>query len=237
VDSSGPGTRQSRRRILIVEDNAELSFGLQMNLEIEGYEVLVEGDGAQALTLLESFRPDLIILDIMLPGLDGFQLLKHWRERDDDTRVLVLSAKGAETDRVTAFRLGADDYVTKPFSLLELLERIKRQLYRLDAAGERDATIVLGSARIDFAARTVTRDGVVTQLPPKEFALLSALLDARGSVLTKSAILATVWGHRAAVRTNTVEYHLSALRRKIEDDPRHPKHILTVTKAGYRLQL
>lgn len=231
-------SRSTSPRILIVEDNADLAFGLRMNLEIEGYVVLIETDGRKALPLPVSFRPDLIVLDLMLPGIDGFQLLRRWRELDSRTRVIVLSAKDGEANRVTALRLGADDYVAKPFSLLEFLERVKRQLYRLGGSAETGArTLTLGEAHIDLAARTVVRRGVVTQLTHREFELLSALLDADGAVMSKQSILAVVWGHKAAVRTNTVEYHISSLRRKLENDPRDPKHILTVNRSGYRLQL
>jgi DNA-binding response OmpR family regulator len=229
-------TRTAARRVLVVEDSPDLAFGLKLNLELEGYEVVAEGNGAQALPLLHRFRPDLVILDIMLPELDGLELLSQWRATDSHTRVIVLSAKAEETDRVTALRLGADDYVTKPFSLMELLERVRRQLYRHDPSRAGGRTVLLGSAAIDLAARSIERDGIVTPLSPKEFALLSALLEAGGAVLSKKAILETVWGHRTAIRTNTVEYHISSLRRKIENDPRSPKHILTASKAGYRLQ-
>ena len=229
---------ERRHRILIVEDNATLAYGLKLNLEVDGHEVHVEGDGAAALSIPDAFRPDLIILDIMLPGLDGFELLRRWRLSGISTRVIILSAKAATDDRVKGLRLGADDYVTKPFQILELLERVARQLDRLESTPAQVARIVaVGDARVDMSARLVIRGTEVVALPPKEYALFTALLDAHGAAVAKQSLLETVWGHKAPVRTNTVEYHVSGLRRKVELNPRTPKHILTVSKFGYRLQL
>lgn len=236
VPSLAPPER--RHRILIIEDDDTLAYGLRLNLELDGHEVLVEGDGAAALSIPDDFRPDLIILDIMLPGLDGFELLRLWRLSGISTRVIILSAKAAADDRVTGLRLGADDYVTKPFHILELLERVARQLGRLELAPAHVARIVaVGDARVDMSARVVMRGTEAVALTPKEYALFTALLDAQGAAVAKQTLLENVWGHKVAVQTNTVEYHVTGLRRKIELNPRTPKHILTVSKFGYRLQL
>lgn len=224
-----------RPRVLVVEDDPGLAFGLQMNLEIEGYEVLVEGDGLQALSVRESFRPDLVLLDLMLPGLDGIELLRRWRELDPSTRIIILSARVDEVDRLTGLRLGADDYVTKPFSLAELLARVGLQLRRREQQPGNQGVIWIGRASVDLGARTVTRGRRVTHLTPKEFALLSSLYKHRDSTVSKQVLLREVWGHRAAVVTNTVQVHIMSLRRKIEADSSNPEFIVTVSKTGYRL--
>ncbi len=224
-------------RVLVVQDDSDLAFGLKLDLEVEGLEVCVEGDGSNALSLPSSFHPDVIILDIMLPGLDGFELLRRWRMNDRATRIIILSARSAEADRVAGLRLGADDYITKPFSVLELIERVKNQLRRASSDQRADGRILwIGETSVDLKARTVRRGRNTWQIGPKEFALLSALVDAEGAILSRRVLLETVWEHKAAVDTNTVDYHVSTLRRKLEADPSHPRHLLTVRKAGFRLQ-
>jgi DNA-binding response OmpR family regulator len=226
------------KAILIVEDNADLAYGLRNNLEIEGYEVDVARDGPSGLIHARSLRPDLVILDLMLPGLDGYRVLKTLRDDGFDMPVLILTAHGHEADKVRGFRLGADDYVTKPFGLLELMARVGALLRR---AGRRHAPAdmprdVFGAIEIDPATRSVHRDGAVVALTPMEFDLLIALLKRRGSVASRLELLQEVWGHSSAVLTRTVDTHIAELRRKLEVDPSDPEHILTVRKAGYRLQ-
>jgi two-component system, OmpR family, alkaline phosphatase synthesis response regulator PhoP len=222
--------------ILIVEDNADLAYGLQNNLEIEGYDVDVAGDGPSGLTQARSRRPDLVILDLMLPGLDGYRVLKTLRDEGHDMPVLILTAHGQEADKVRGFRLGADDYVTKPFGLLELMARvgalIRRTSRRPVAAGARET---FGAIAVDPATRTVTRDDEAVPLTPMEFDLLLALVRRRGAVASRIELLQEVWGHSSAVLTRTVDTHIAELRRKLERDPAAPEHILTVRKAGYRL--
>jgi DNA-binding response OmpR family regulator len=224
--------------ILIVEDNADLAYGLRNNLEIEGYEVDVARDGPSGLTRARSSRPDLVILDLMLPGLDGYRVLKTLRDDGLDMPVLILTAHGQEADKVRGFRLGADDYVTKPFGLLELMARVGALLRR---SGRRRAPTdipreAFGTIEIDPATRSVYRDGVAVALTPMEFDLLIALLHRRGSVASRLELLQEVWGHSSAVLTRTVDTHIAELRRKLEEDPAVPEHILTVRKAGYRLR-
>ncbi len=225
-------------RILVVEDNNDLAFGLRNNLEIEGYEVQVESNGRLGLTKAKDDKPDLIILDLMLPGLDGFRFLRELRGSGSDIPVLILTARGEEADKVRGLKLGADDYVTKPFGVLELLARVEAVLRR----GERDGRMSqlpeverLGDVVVDQATRTVTRGGKAVALTPKEFDLLVALLRRRGAVASRIDLMQEVWGYSSAVVSRTIDTHIAELRRKLEHTPSAPKHILTVRKLGYRL--
>jgi two-component system alkaline phosphatase synthesis response regulator PhoP len=230
-------------RILVVEDNADLAYGLQNNLEIEGYEVRVAEDGETGLKRARAWEPDLIILDLMLPDLDGYRVLQHLRKDGVHTPVLILTARGEESDKVLGFRLGADDYVTKPFGVLELLARVEAILRRVrlgpttevKASGEGEV-VLFGTIAVDARARIVLRDGEEVALTPKELDLLLALIRREGAVASRLDLLKEVWGHRAAVVSRTVDTHISELRRKLEDEPSNPEHILTVHKAGYRFQ-
>jgi two-component system, OmpR family, alkaline phosphatase synthesis response regulator PhoP len=234
------------RRILIVEDNPDLAFGLRNNLEIEGYEAFVEPDGVAGLEAARRERPDLIILDLMMPGLDGYRVLRALREEGLQTPVLILSARGEEADKVRGFRHGADDFVTKPFSLLELLARVEALLRRAAARAEptpagADAggteQYRFGHVVVDAERQQVTRAGEAVQLTHREFSLLLALVRRNGAVASRYELMKEAWGHRTAVLSRTVDTHIGELRRKLEDDPAHPAHIVTVRKTGYRLQL
>ncbi len=228
-------------RVLLVEDNADLAYGLQNNLEIEGYEVRVAEDGETGLKRARAWGPDLIILDLMLPDLDGYRVLQHLRGDGIETPVLILTARGEESDKVLGFRLGADDYVTKPFGVLELLARVEAILRRSrvpeTSGGElfkEDGVFEFGSIALDPKARIVKKGGAEVPLTPKELDLLLALIRKGGAVVSRLDLLKEVWGHRAAVVSRTVDTHISELRRKLEDEPSNPTHILTVHKAGYR---
>lgn len=223
-------------RILIVEDNARLAYGLRNNLEIDGHEVEVAEDGSRGLESAASWRPDLVILDLMLPKMNGFQVLRSLREKGSGVPVLVLSAKGEEVDKVMGFRLGADDYVTKPFGVLELLARVSAILRRTRPDENPVQVESFGSIEIRLEHRLVLRDGQEVRLTPKEFDLLVALVRRRGAVATRVALLREVWGHRAAVLSRTVDTHIAELRRKLEEHPGKPRHILTVHRYGYRLR-
>ncbi len=227
-------------RILLVEDNPDLAFGLQNNLEIEGYEVVVAPDGNEGLSRARSVKPDLVILDLMLPGLDGFRVLRALREEKREMPVLILTARGEESDKVRGLRLGADDYVTKPFGVLELLARVEALLRRAgngsSGARAKPAVERFGEIEVDPATRTVLRGGKPVYLTPMEFDLLCALVGRRGVVASRLELMREVWGHQAAVLSRTVDTHVAELRRKLERDPSNPRHILTVRKAGYRLQ-
>ena len=225
-------------RVLIVEDNQDLAFGLRNNLEIEGYSVDVAEDGPSGLAAARRLQPDLVVLDLMIPGIDGYRVLRQLREDGLNMPVLILTAKGEEADKVLGFRLGADDYVTKPFGVLELLARVGALLRRTrpPVADAAPLTERFGDVEIDMATRTVRRNGSPVAVTPMEFDLLVALVRRKGAVASRIQLLAEVWGHSSAVLTRTVDTHIGELRRKLEDDPANPRHILTVRKAGYRLQ-
>ena len=227
--------------VLIVEDNPDLAYGLRTGLEIEGYEVAVAEDGETGLSRAKQWLPDLVILDLMLPGMDGYRVLRSLRDDGLEMPVLILTARGQEADKVLGFRLGADDYVTKPCGVLELLARVGALLRRSRMAdrsvhASADAVERFGDVEINPASRTVTKKGEVVPLSPKEFDLLLTLLRRRGAVASRVELLREVWGHRVEVMTRTVDIHIAELRRKLEDDPSAPRHILTVWKAGYRLE-
>ena len=227
-------------RILVVEDNRNLSIGLRNNLEIEGYDVAVAADGTTGLSLARSSSPDLIILDLMLPGVDGYRVLASLREEGIDTPVLILSARGEETEKVLGFRLGADDYVAKPFGLLELLARVDALLRRASAGGAATklaAPVSFGDVHVDPRTHTVQRGGNAVALRPKEYDLLIALLQRRGQVASRTELLEEVWGYSGEVYSRTVDTHVAELRRKLEENAAEPRHILTVRKTGYRIQL
>ncbi len=223
-------------RILVIEDNEDLAFGLRNNLEIEGYEVELSSDGAAGLHRAREFRPDLVILDLMLPGLDGYRVLREMREADLHVPVLILTARGEEADKVRGFRLGADDYVTKPFGVLELMARIEALLRRSIAGRCRGSLPTrFGDVVVDPDTRVVRKGNRTVALTAMEFDLLVALLRRKGAVVSRIELLGEVWGHSSAVLTRTVDTHIGELRRKLERDPSMPRHILTVRKAGYRL--
>jgi two-component system alkaline phosphatase synthesis response regulator PhoP len=227
-------------RILIVEDNPDLAAGLRYNLELEGYEVAVAEDGATGLSRARAWHPDLLILDLMLPGLDGFEVLQSLRAEGFRPPVLILSAKGEEADKVRGFRLDADQYVVKPFHLLELLERVRSLLRRAQAGGgvrdENSTPVQFGDVLIDPRSREVTLRGEPVALTPKAYELMMALIRRQGAVAARGELLREVWGHRGLVLTRTVDSHIAELRRKLEDDATCPRHFLTVWKVGYRFQ-
>jgi two-component system, OmpR family, alkaline phosphatase synthesis response regulator PhoP len=235
--TSGSSKHQRRAaRILVIEDNEDLAFGLRNNLEIEGYEVDVATDGLIGLGRLRERRPDLVVLDLMLPGLDGYRVLRQMRDVEMTIPVLILTARGEEGDKVRGFRLGADDYVTKPFGVLELMARIDALLRRSDFGRRSHTTIAFGDVVVDAASRTVRKANQAVALTAMEFDLLLALLERRGAVASRLELLKQVWGHTSTVLTRTVDTHVAELRRKLETDPSRPCHIVTVRKAGYRLQ-
>jgi two-component system, OmpR family, alkaline phosphatase synthesis response regulator PhoP len=227
-------------RVLVIEDNPDLALGLRNNLEIEGYDVDVAEDGPSGLERALATEPDLVVLDLMLPGMDGYRVLHELRGAGVHIPVLILTARGEEADKVRGFRIGADDYVTKPFGVLELLARIDALLRRAGAGrngvGGEHGSERFGDVEVDLAARVVRRRGETVPLTPKEFDLLVALIRRQGAVGSRLDLLREVWGHRAAVLTRTVDTHIAELRRKLEDDPAAPRHILTVRKVGYRLE-
>ena len=226
-------------RILVVEDNRDLGLGLRNNLEIEGHEVEVVRDGTGGLERARKWNPDLVILDLTLPTLDGFHVLRALRQERRECPVLILSARGEESDKVRGLRLGAEDYVTKPFGILELLARVEVLLRRHsketgdDPSGLK-AVERFGDVVVDLSRHTVTRGGRQVDLAPREFDLLLALIRRRGAVASRMELLQEVWGYSSAAVSRTVDTHIAELRRKLEENPASPHHILTVRKIGYR---
>lgn len=228
-------------RILIVEDNQNLALGLRTNLEFEGHEAEIARDGTGGLIRARTRSHDLVVLDLMLPAMDGFRVLETLRSEGITTPVLVLTARGDEADKVRGLRGGADDYVTKPFALRELLARVAALLRRTATFAEgRPAAlgdVRFGDVAVHPATRVVTRAGRPVPLRPKEYDLLGALLRHEGRVVGRAELLREVWGYHESVLSRTLDTHVGELRRKLEEDPAAPRHILTVRKAGYRLAL
>ena len=226
------------KRVLVIEDNRNLATGLRNNLEIEGYQVDVAYDGAEGLERARDGSPDLIVLDLMLPKMDGYRVLRTLRQEGHDKPVLILSARGEEADKVLGFHLGADDYVSKPFGLLEFLARVDALLRRASGNGIKsklEDPVTFGDITVNPGTHTVRRAGEPVALRPKEYDLLIALLRRRGQVASRTELLAEVWSYAGEVYSRTVDTHIAELRRKLEDNPATPRHILTVRKTGYRI--
>ena len=223
------------QRILIIEDNQDLAFGLRTNLEVEGYEVALVENGAKGLAVAQDRPPNLIILDLMLPELDGIEVLRKIRKSDSRTPILILTAKGNEVDKVLGLRLGADDYVTKPFGLMELMARVEALLRRVNSVTRSGKNVYqFGSVELQTESRRVLKDGREVILTPKEYGLLLALIKKDGAVASRIDLMSEVWGHSSAVISRTVDTHIAELRRKLEVDPARPRYIITVRKTGYR---
>lgn len=231
------------KRVLVVEDSPDIAYGLQTNLEIEGYDTRLAEDGELALRVYDEFRPDLVVLDLMIPKLNGYGVLQALRSQGSHVPVLILSAQKEETAKIRGFRLGADDFVTKPFSVLELMARIEALLRRA-AGAKTEATqqepdenrIRFGNVDVDLTAQIVYRDGSKVDLSPKAFDLLVAFIKRPGAVARREELLRDVWGHRRLISTRTVDLHVLELRRKLEEDSANPRHFITVRKSGYRFQ-
>ena len=222
-------------RILLVEDEPKMQRGLRDNLEFEGHEVTVQGDGSSGLqTLLrESF--DLVILDVMLPQMSGFDVVRKTREKGIRTPILMLTAKGEEIDKVLGLELGADDYVTKPFSLRELIARVNALLRRAVPADTGDTMMSLGEVTVNFASYSGSQDGKEFSMTPKEFEILKYLWQHRNGTVSRDDLLTNVWGYDESVSTRTIDNFILKIRQKIEDDFAHPKIIFTIHGTGYKL--
>ncbi|HEV8310224.1 MAG TPA: response regulator transcription factor [Methylomirabilota bacterium] len=220
-------------RILIVDDEPEMVRGLEDNLRFEGYQTLSATNGADGLTLALKEGPDLIILDIMMPKMSGWDVLRGLRQKGRDLPVVMLTARGEEVDRVLGLELGADDYVTKPFSLRELLARV-RAVLRRPGPRQRLEEFAFGDVRLHFRARQVFKAGREIRLTRKELDLLHYLVEHPGEVITRDRLLDEVWGYERFPTTRTVDTHVLRLRQKLEGDPEHPVHILTAHGQGYR---
>ena len=221
------------RRILVIEDEAALRLALSDRLRSEGYEVETAADGEQGWERARQGGFDLILLDVMLPGRSGFDLCRDLRREGVATPILMLTARGEVLDRVLGLKLGADDYLVKPFETAELLARIEALLRRAQPDTEGGA-FAFGDVRVDFKRVEVTRAGEPVELSALEFRLLRYFVEHRGEVLSRDRLLDEVWGYSAEVYSRTVDQHVATLRRKIESDPRRPRHVVTVHGLGYR---
>jgi DNA-binding response OmpR family regulator len=223
----------SKKKILLVDDEAAIVQSLRYNLERSGYAVTVAGDGRSAVALAASESPDLVILDIMLPLLDGIEACKEIR-KTSSVPIIMLTAKDQEFDKVLALELGADDYVTKPFSLGEIIARVKARLRRSDVeTDQRDESITIGDITIDRSRQKLVVRGETVALAPKEFRLLYLLMEHRGRIVTRGMLLEKVWGYDFEGEHQTISVHVRWLREKIEIDPTNPRHIITVRSRGY----
>jgi DNA-binding response OmpR family regulator len=242
---SGPPDASLDRSILILEDNETLALGLRTSLEVEGYKVECVTDGELGLKWLEQHEPNLIVLDLMLPTVNGFEVLRRYRSRGGSAAVLILSARDQEVDKVQGFRIGADDYVVKPVGVLEFLARVEAITRRLssshkggsatDGAG-RVSQLRFSDVIVDLRTRTVQRGGKVVELSPMEFDFLAFLIESGGDIVSRETLMQQVWRYSLGVTSRTVDQHVARLRNKLEPDPAQPQHLITVRKAGYRFQ-
>jgi len=227
------------KRILIIEDDVSILSGLKDVLTFKSYEVLTAEDGETGYAAAGKEKPDLIILDIMIPKMDGFTLCRKLRAEGNATPVLMLTAKGEEPDKIRGLDIGADDYVTKPFSLPELLARVRALLRRTPEGAPKSPpeSLKMGDVFLNFKKYEATKDGAAMSLSPKEFGILGYLASRAGEVVTRDELLDEVWGYDLYPTTRTVDNHIAQLRAKIENNPAEPRYLLTVHGVGYKLAL
>jgi len=223
-----------QQRILIVEDERELAAGLQDNFEYEGYEVAIAQDGEEGLNRALTGSPDLILLDVMLPKLSGLDVCRELSKRAARTPIIMLTARGQEVDKVIGLEIGADDYVTKPFGLKELVARVRACLRRNTTAGRDIVICQFGNVELDFKAYRATKRGKAIDLSPREFEILRYFAQHKGETVTREQLLDEVWGYEHYPITRTVDNHIAKLRQKIEDAPNEPQHIITIHRFGYK---
>jgi two-component system alkaline phosphatase synthesis response regulator PhoP len=229
------GVSMSETKILVVDDEASIVSSVRAYLEREGYTVYTAADGPSAVKAARAFAPGLVILDIMLPGMDGLEVLRRLRQ-DSEVYVLMLTAKSEELDKIVGLTVGADDYLTKPFSPRELVARVKAILRRGRATAAEEPALDFRRLRIDPGAHQAWKDGIPIELTAIEFSLLLALARHRGRVLSREQIIEQVWGYDYYGDERVVDVHMGRLRRKIEDDPENPSILVTVRGAGYRFE-
>lgn len=224
------------KKILVIEDNAGIQMSLKDELESEGYQVCIAGNGQEGLDKAKDEHPDLIILDIMLPLVNGYEVCQRLRKAGDNTPIIMLTAKDKEIDKILGLELGADDYVTKPFSLREMVSRVKTIFRRIGEYSTGSDTGRIGDTEFDFKRYEAKRQGKFIEFTPLEFQLIHYLMNNRGQVLTRNEILERVWGeNNVVVSLRTIDSHMTNIRKKIEDDPVDPKYILNIRGVGYKL--
>jgi len=229
----------SEEKILIVDDEAHIRELISFNLNNKGYKTISTDNGVSALKIIKEEKPALILLDLMLPGMDGFDVCKEVR-RDSEissTPIIILSAKGEEFDKVLGLELGADDYMTKPFSVRELLARVKAVMRRTSASSQESKVITFKDITVDFEKHEVKKEGKKVDLTLKEFELLEILVKNKGRVMTRDFLLDKIWGYEYVGETRTVDVHIRHLRQKIEEDDKNPRFIETIRGVGYRFNL
>jgi DNA-binding response OmpR family regulator len=223
------------RKILIIEDEPGILLSLKDEFESQGYEAFTAEDGRTGLLMIKQIRPDLVILDIMLPGLDGYEVCKKLRMEGDATPIIMLTVKDKEIDKVLGLELGADDYITKPFSLRELVARVKAVFRRAEARGGEIGEYRFGNIELDFKRYEAKRGGEKLDLTPLEFQMLQLFIQKKGQVLTRDDFLDAIWGvDNVSVSFRTVDSHIANIRKKIEEDPSNPKYILSIRGVGYK---
>jgi two-component system alkaline phosphatase synthesis response regulator PhoP len=221
-------------KILIVEDEPDMVLGLKDNFEFEGYEVVTAADGMAGLERARTQKPDLVILDVMLPKLSGLEVCKTLRGEGSLTPIIMLTARGQEIDKVVGLELGADDYVTKPFSIRELLARVRAILRRTEGGKKRLQRYHFSDVELDFEAYRAKKGGAALELSPREFELLRYLIERKGETVSRDKLLEDVWGYESYPSTRTVDTHIAKLRAKIGDSGSDPRYILTIHGTGYK---
>ena len=224
------------KKILVVEDDPGIQLSLKDEFESEGYDVLAANDGENGLKMIREKNPDLVILDIMLPGLDGYEVCKSLRKEGNNTPVIMLTVRDKEIDKVLGLEFGADDYVTKPFSLRELLARVKSILRRIEAHSTEIQAYCIGETEFDFRKYEAIKRGQKIEYTPLEFQMLRFFIEQKGEVITRDDFLDLIWGEdNLVVTTRTIDSHIANIRKKLEEEPSNPKLIISIRGVGYKL--
>ena len=231
------GEGMAAAKILIVEDEPNMVAGLRDNFEFEGFEVLTAPDGVQGLERALKESPDLVVLDVMMPRMSGLDVCKQLKAKRPSIPIIMLTARGQTSDKVDGLKIGADDYVTKPFNMLELMARVEALLRRAPIRpAAQTGGVDFGAIHVDLMGTEATRDGKVVNLSAREFQLLRYFIEHRGATLSRDELLKQVWGYSANMFTRTVDVHVASLRQKLEDDPKQPQFILTMQGIGYKFK-
>lgn len=223
-------------RVLVVEDDEAMAVALQDGFTFEGHEVTRASDGEEGLRLARESAPEIVILDVMLPKMTGLEVCKRLRGEGSKLPIIMLTARGQEIDKVLGLKLGADDYITKPFSFMELIARVEAVLRRSQPDDPASSSVHhFGNVVVDILRHEASKDGLALDLTPREFRLLEFFIEHKGEVVSREALLDAVWGYDTIPFTRTVDTHIAKLRKKIEDDPSNPEHLITVHRLGYKL--